>query len=80
MGFSLMEEIIIILTGLFHWDLSGLYCTALFVGYNAICSDTEHSKALCGVEDSPCPRAERGGTAAWRWARKKETELTFEKP
>lgn len=60
----------------FEWPvLYGSPCS-----YNAICSDTEHSRALCGVEDSPCPRAERGGTAAWRWGRKKEAELTFEKP
>lgn len=67
-----MEEIIIILTGLFHWDLSGLYCTALFVGYNAISSDTEHTKPLCRLEDSHCPTAERGGTAAWMGGEKRK--------
>ena len=73
-----MEEIIIILTGLFHRDLSGLYCVALFVHYNAIYSDTKYIKTLYRVEDSYCPTSRK-----WRKGcvemegRKKEADLTF---
>jgi len=54
-----MEEIIIILTGLLRRDLSGLYCTAFFVCYNAIYSDTKYIKTLYRVEDSHCPTSRK---------------------
>jgi len=73
-----MEEIIIILTGLFHRGLSGLNCTAFFVHYNAIYSDTKYIKTLYRVEDSYCPtnRKWRKGCVEME-ERKKETDLTF---
>lgn len=73
-----MEEIIIILTGLFHRDLSGLHCTDFFVGYNAICSDKKYIKTLYRAELSYCPtnRKWRKGCVEME-GRKKETDLTF---
>lgn len=71
-----MEEIIMILTSLFHWDLSRAYCAALFVCSSAIYGDSKYSKTLYGVEDSYCPPTESEEKVLWRW-REKETELTF---
>lgn len=61
-----MEELIIILTDLFHWDLSGLYCTACFVPYNAIYSDTKYTKHFMGLRAATVLQAESGGKAVWR--------------
>lgn len=73
-----MEEIIIILTSLFHQDLSGLYLAAFCVQYNAIYRDTECIKTLYRVEDSYCPTDRKSWNGCVEMEkRKKEKDLTF---
>lgn len=58
-----------ILTSLFHWDFTGVYCAALFVCSSAVDGDTKNSKTLYRAEDSSCPPTESGGKVLWRWSR-----------